>query len=149
MVQTRIPVAVATRDTEFTDDIRGLLDELRQSGVDVAAGECAPPLDVYESDDALVIKIDVPGVDAAEVRVLMRGAAVVIVGAKAPRRSRGDASYHLVERGFGRFARIVRLATPCDARQARAILAAGELSVTLPKIRERRGQAIPVPVAGS
>jgi hypothetical protein len=39
----------------------------------------------------------------------------LIAGQKMPRRS-GDASFHLVERGYGRFARVVRLTTACDMR---------------------------------
>ena len=55
-------------------------------------------------------------------------------------------AFHLVERGFGRFARAVRLGRPCDASRATARLANGELRVTVPKIAERRGKAIPIQI---
>jgi HSP20 family protein len=65
-----------------------------------------------------------------------------------PRRGRGDSSFHLVERGFGRFARAVRLSGAVDASRASASLVDGELRVSLPKIAERRGRAIHVAVSG-
>ena len=47
-----------------------------------------------------------------------------------------------------RFARAVRIHTSVDASQARATLAHGELRIALPKIVERRGREILVPVEG-
>src|SRR2546430_2046005 len=81
---------------------------------------------------------------AAEVK----GNAVLIAGEKSSRHVRGDSTFHLVERGFGRFVRSVRLVAPCDGANARATLDNGELRVTLPKIGDRRRRAIHVPVAG-
>ena len=75
--------------------------------LDSLTGECSPPIDVYETDDALEIVVDLPGVDRDAVRVVAKGDAVLIAGEKAPRRGRGDSSFHLVERGFG------RLRAPC------------------------------------
>ena len=63
-------------------------------------------------------------------------------------RTRPPASltYHLVERDFGRFARVVRVDGAFDIDRASATLRAGELTVVLPKRIERRGQAHRVPV---
>jgi HSP20 family protein len=110
------------------------------------AGECAPPIDVYETDETVEITMDLPGVDPSAVRVVIKGDAVLVAGEKAPRRGRGEASFHLVERGFGRFARTVRLSRACDAGRARATLDRGELRLTLPKIVEHRGRPHHVPV---
>ena len=52
----------------------------------------------------------------------------------------------IVERAFGRFARVVRPETAFDARRASATLAQGALTVTLPRVVDRRGQEILVPV---
>jgi HSP20 family molecular chaperone IbpA len=91
--------------------------------------------------------VDLPGVDPTGVRVVVRGDAVLIAGYKTPRRGRGESSFHLVERGFGRFGRLVRVATAaCDTAKARATLDNGELRVTLPKISDRRGARFEVAV---
>ena len=108
------------------------------------AGECSPPLDVFETDDAVEI-VGRPagrrprGASAS----LIKGDVVLIAGEKAPRRGRGR-----VELSPGR-ARI----RPLRARRARsrrrstragrgATLRDGELRVALPKIAERRGRGI-------
>ena len=128
---------------DFAEDVREIFGELgRGYSLESLAGECTPPIDVYETDIALEISVDIPGVDPGAVRIVVKGLQVLIAGDKAPRRGRGDSSFHLVERGFGRFARTVRLSTPCDATRARALLDKGELRITLPKVRERRGRAI-------
>lgn len=132
---------------DFTDEVRRVFLELgRTFGPDALAGECVPPVDVYETDDAVHIALDLPGVEAASLRIVAKGQAVLIAGEKPSRRSRGEASFHLVERGFGRFARTVQLGRACDMANARATLVNGELRVTLPKLAERRGRAIEIRV---
>lgn len=140
-------IAFPSEIGDFAADVRRIFLELgRASGSESLAGECAPPLDVYETDDALEITVDLPGIDPAAIRVLGKGDSVLIAGEKAARRARGEARVHLVERGYGRFARVVRLGRPCDTSQARATLVDGELRVSIPKIADRRGQAIPIAI---
>jgi HSP20 family protein len=130
---------------EFAAEIRQVFVELgRTFGSESPAGECAPALDVYETDDALEITVDLPGVDPAAVRVVGKGDGVLIAGEKAARRARRESSFHLVERGYGRFARAVRLGRACDMSKAHATLTNGELRITIPKIMDRRGKTIPI-----
>lgn len=132
---------------EFGDEARRAFLELGETAApDVLRGECAPAVDVYETDEAVEVVMDLPGVQASAIRVIIKGAAVLIAGEKSPRRGRGDSSFHLVERDFGRFARVVRLPAACEVSRARAVLANGELRVALPKVVERRGRAFQVPV---
>ena len=140
-------IAVPPEVAEFADDIAHIFRELGPTGGgELITGECSPSVDVYETDEALEIVVDVPGVSASAARVVVKGQAVLIAGEKRPRSGRGKSSFHLVERGFGRFARAVRLSPPCDGSRARARLAAGELRITLPKIVERRGQRVTVAI---
>ena len=130
---------------EFVDEVRQIFAELgRGFSLDTLAGECTPPIDVYETDSTLEISVDLPGVDPRSVRIIVKGSSILIAGDKAPRRGRGDSSFHLVERGFGRFARSVRFSVPCDAVRARAVLEKGELRISVPKVSERRGRLIPI-----
>ena len=128
---------------EFVDEVRQIFAELgRGYSLETLAGECTPPIDVYETDASLEISVDVPGVDPGSVRVVVKGPVVLIAGDKAPRRGRGESSFHLVERGFGRFARTVRFTASCDTANAKAVLEKGELKISLPKIADRRGRTI-------
>lgn len=131
---------------EFRDELRRVFRELdRTAGTDAAlAGECAPALDVYETDESVEVTMDLPGVESSSVRIIAKGDTLLIAGHKTPRRTRGESSFHLVERGYGRFARAIRIATPSDPTRARAALVDGELRVSIPKLVDRRGQAIQI-----
>src|SRR5262245_20875493 len=103
-------VSLPSEIGDFAEEIRRIFVELgRAYGPDSLAGECAPAIDVFETDEHFEITMDLPGVDTSAVRVVVKGSAVLIAGEKAPRRGRGDSSFHLVERGYGRFARTIRL----------------------------------------
>jgi HSP20 family protein len=140
-------IAFPSEIGDFTAEVRQVFLELgRAFGSESLAGECAPPLDVFETDDALEITVDLPGIDPAAVRVIGKGDSVLIAGEKSARRARRESSFHLVERGYGRFARVVRLGRPCDTSKARATLVNGELRISVPKIADRRGRAIQITI---
>jgi HSP20 family protein len=145
---TRLPVSSDVGDVAA--DVRRLFDELtrqRPSRRHQITGECLPLLDVFETQDALDLVLDVPGVEAANLRILVKGGVVIVAGEKdRPEPRAGTASYHLVERDFGRFARAVRVHLAVDAAGATATLREGELRIVLPKIAERRGRGIAVPI---
>ena len=89
----------------------------------------------------------VPGVTATSVRIMIKSGVVLVVGEKERSEpARGPASFHLVERDFGRFARAVRVHAAIDASAAGARLKDGELRIILPKIPERRGREIQLQV---
>jgi HSP20 family protein len=141
-------IALPSEIGEFADDVRRLFIELgRAFGDESLAGECSPPIDVFETDEALEIVVDLPGVAPESVRLLGRGDSLLVAGDKAPRRVRGESSFHLVERGYGRFARVVRLHRPCDTSKARARLIHGELHVAVPKITDRRGHTFTIAIS--
>jgi len=79
--------------------------------------------------------------------VLLKGAVVLIAGEKwVQGPAAGAGGYHLVERASGRFARAVRVAGAFDGANVRAMISDGELRVRLPKLVDRRGKAMAVPV---
>jgi len=140
-------IALPSELGEFTDELRQIFRDLgRTFGAESLAGECSPSVDVFETDDSIEITVDLAGVDRSAIRVMSKGNAVLIAGEKPPRRVRGEATFHLVERGYGRFARVVRVVRPCDMDKATATLVAGELRVSLPRIADRRGRAIQIAV---
>lgn len=132
---------------EFADDVRRIFSELGRTLGEQLTGECSPAVDVYETDETVEITADMPGVAADALRIVAKGQTILIAGLKIPRRSRGDSSFHLVERGYGRFARAVRLTVACDTSRARATIIEGELRLSLPKIVDRRNAAIRISIA--
>ncbi len=129
------------------EDVRRWFNWLDEEPRPGGSGDCLPPMDVVETPTGLDITVDLPGVDPDALKVLMQRGVLVIAGTKRPARCQhADAAFHLAERSFGRFARAVRVAGPFDAGRATATLANGELRITLPRIDERRGREIVIPV---
>ena len=136
---------------DLADDVRRLFDDLSRRRPDrrhMVAGECMPGVDVFETEKAIEIVLDLPGVAADCIRILFKAGVVLVVGEKErPDFSkRAPASFHLVERDFGRFARAVRVNVAIDAAKASARLQHGELRIALPRIKERRGAGVLVPI---
>ena len=136
---------------DLAEDVHRLLDDLSKRRPDrrhMVAGECMPVVDVFETEKSVEIVLDLPGVAADCVRILFKAGVVLVVGEKErPDFSkRAPASFHLVERDFGRFARAVRITAAIDGARAAARLHHGELRIVLPRIKERRGAGILVPI---
>lgn len=143
-------VLVSSDVGDLGPEIRRLFDELARSRPErsqTVSGDCVPLLDVFETDRSIEVVLDVPGVPLESLRLVIKAGVVLVVGEKERiERPRGPASFHLVERDFGRFARAVRVHAAIDAAQARARLKDGELRILLPKLPERRGREIAVPI---
>lgn len=132
-------------------DLQRLFDALAESG-DVSrpgsAAECSPPLDVVETAAAVEVTVDLPGVSASGVHIVFARNVLLVAGHKDPPacEHHREAAFHLAERGFGRFARAVRLDGAFDAGRAAASIALGELRITLPRVEDRRGREIRIPI---
>src|SRR5919201_519872 len=97
---------------DLAEDVRAIFEELAATlriEQRAASGECHPAVDVFESDDAVEVVMDVSGISSDAVRVMFRSGVLLIAGEKAPPIAGGPQTFHLVEREFGRFARGVRL----------------------------------------
>ncbi|HEY3883988.1 MAG TPA: Hsp20/alpha crystallin family protein [Vicinamibacterales bacterium] len=117
-----------------------------QRDVETAA-ECMPALDVIETERGLEILVDVPGVPASAIDVHLSGDALVIAGTKQAAACQHDgAGFHLAERTFGRFGRAIAIEGAYDGARATASLRHGELRIVLPRLEERRGRGIRIPV---
>src|SRR4029079_8064672 len=69
---------------DLADDVRRLFQELGHASAraSAAVGDCVPPLDVLETDEAVQVLMDLPGVPLASVKVLLKGDVVLVVGEK-------------------------------------------------------------------
>jgi HSP20 family protein len=126
---------------ELPDELIRLLD------AHPAAAECTPPLDIVETETAVEAILDIPGVPAAAVEIVFSRNVLLVTGQKLPAVCEdGDAGFHIAERSFGRFARAIAVDGAFDAGRATATLADGELRIVLPRLHERRGAEIRIPI---
>lgn len=103
-------------------------------------GEWCPPVDVFESGERLLVVAEVPGLPPESLRVSFRDRCLVLAGERHPRREAGAVSFLCLERVTGRFERRIPLEGPLDLRHARASLGRGLLTVSIPRLDERRGR---------
>lgn len=134
--------------TDLADDARRLLAELDREVPGVAAlnSECRPSVDVFETQSGTEVVVDIPGVNPESIRVAIKRDTLLVVGAKAAPAGATAQRYHLAERSYGRFARAVRLNGAIDTRHASARATNGELRIVLPRLDDRRGTVMMVPV---
>ena len=143
---------ISTDVGDLGQEVRRLFDDLSRRRPDrrhVVSGECMPLLDVFETDRTIEIVLDVPGIATDGLRILIKSGVVLVVGEKerAEPALGAPASFHLVERDFGRFARAIRIHAAIDAANGRATLKDGELRIVVTKMPERRGREILLPVS--
>ena len=112
-----------------------------------AAAECTPPLDIIETDAAVEAILDIPGVPRSSVEIVFSRNVLLVTGQKLPAGcEHRDAAFHIAERSFGRFARAIGVDGAFDAGRATATLTDGELRIVLPRLAERRGGEIRIPI---
>jgi len=146
----QLPYVPSAESRELAADIREIFADLErtlQREQRAFSGECQPTLDVLETHEAVDVVVDVAGVPREALRVIFRAGMLIVAGEKAPAPGGHDQSFHLVEREFGRFARVVRLNGAFDVAAATATVQNGELTIVLPKVLDRRGQAHRITVA--
>jgi HSP20 family protein len=113
----------------------------------LASETWAPPVDLCETADAIVICIELPGLTAEQIKVGATNTQLRIWGDKKRRMPRSRILSHLCsERSFGKFCRIVPLRWTVSIQDSEASVDNGMLVVRMPKIEDRRGVEYKIPV---
>ncbi|MBI5575374.1 MAG: Hsp20/alpha crystallin family protein [Deltaproteobacteria bacterium] len=107
----------------------------------------SPPSDVHETAEEVVIRMELPGVSRENVEVRVRGSRIEVCGEKPPDNAGEDASYLCLERIFGRFHRAFDVAGSVNLNRMTAVLKEGVLVLSLPKVPDRRGRELRIPIA--
>lgn len=92
-----------------------------------------PPTDIFETEDALHVKIEVAGLRDSDIDIKVNRDYLVIRGQRADEDQLNNARFHLMEIHYGRFERIVRLPHPVDVKDISATLQNGFLRIRVPK----------------
>ena len=109
--------------------------------------EWAPAVDVSETADKVVVKAELPGIEAKDIDISLSGDILTIKGEKKSEREEKKESYHLVERSYGSFSRSLRLPAVVDPDKIEAGYKQGVLTVTCPKKEVVKPKAIEVKTA--
>jgi HSP20 family protein len=106
--------------------------------------EFAPAVDVTETAEAVVVKAEVPGMDAKDINISVTGEVLTIKGEKKSEREEKEENYHLVERSYGSFSRSLTLPAAVDLDKIEAKYDKGVLTVTCPKKEEVKPKPIEI-----
>jgi HSP20 family protein len=113
-------------------------------GLQPMEAEFAPAMDVKETADQVVVKAEVPGIDAKDINISVTGDVLTIKGEKKSEREEKEENYHVVERSYGSFARSITLPGAVDLDKIEAKYDKGVLTVTCPKKEEVKPKAIEI-----
>ena len=123
------------------------LQEAMEIDTPLASATWAPPVDLCESEKEIIVRIELPGVTAEQIKIGLTNSQMRVSGEKKRRVPRNRITSHLCsERSYGPFSRIVPLRWTIDVREASASLGNGVLIVHLPKTIDRRGKEFKVPI---
>ncbi len=129
----------------FDESFRGI--NRRSGEEDWVGGSWAPAVDIYEQNGNIVLKAELPGVDAKDVDVRVENNILTLSGERKLENEVKRENYHRVERAYGSFTRSFTLPNVVDTEKIKAEYKDGLLRMTLPKKDEARPKQISINVA--
>ena len=106
----------------------------------------APPVDVYEDEHNVSLKIEVPGIDEKDIDVRIENNVLTVHGERKFEKEEKEENFRRVERQYGSFIRTFTLPTTVDAEKVSANYDKGVLKIALPKKAEAKPKQIKVNV---
>jgi HSP20 family protein len=103
-----------------------------------------PAVDMYQTDDEVVVKASLPGIKADEVQINVTGDVLTLKGEVKHEEEKNDRSWHIREQRWGSFQRSVALPTNVVSDKAKAEFENGILVITLPKAEEVKPKTITI-----
>ena len=108
----------------------------------------APPVDIYEDEHNIVLKIDVPGIDEKDIDVSIQNNTLTVHGERKIEKEEKEENFRRVERQYGSFTRSFTLPSSVDPGQVSARCDKGVLKINLAKKAEAKPTQIKVNVGG-
>ena len=107
-----------------------------------------PAMDLSETDEAYILRADLPGLTPEDVRIEMEGRVLTVSGERKAEHETEDAGYRRVERSFGRFRRAMTLPAGVDPEAITASFDNGVLTVRVPKPEAIKPHKVEIAVEG-
>jgi HSP20 family protein len=121
-----------------------LFDDAFTRPISLRDGWSVPAIDMYQTDDEIVVKAALPGIKADEVQINVTGEVITLKGEMKQDEEKKEKSWHMRERRWGSFERSVVLPTDVVADKAKADFENGILTITLPKAEDVKPRTITV-----
>ena len=108
----------------------------------------APPVDVYEDEHSVMLKIEVPGIDEKDIDVRIENNTLTVHGERKFEKDEKEENYRRVERQYGSFTRTFTLPSTVNHENVQADYDKGVLKIKLEKKAEAKPKQIKVNVGG-
>ena len=110
-------------------------------------GAWLPPIDLAETNDKVVVKAEIPGIDPKEIDISIQGDTLSVKGEKKEEKEEKGGNYYRMERRYGSFSRSIDLPSSVDTNKVSAEYKNGVLEITLQKKEEVKPKQINVKVS--
>jgi HSP20 family protein len=115
-----------------------------EAGEDVSGRNWLPPVDISETDEALVLIAELPGLNKEDVDITLENNVLSIRGERTFEKETSKESYHRIERSYGAFSRSFTLPTNLVSDKVQASFSDGLLRVEIPKADEAKPRKIAI-----
>jgi HSP20 family protein len=133
------------------DRMNRLFDEsvrsVRQGDEALSTSVWTPPVDIYETENEVVVKAELPEVNQKDIEIQVENSTLTLRGERRFDKEVKQESFHRIERPYGTFARSFTLPTTIDQEKIRADYKDGILRVVMPKREETKPKQIRVAVS--
>jgi HSP20 family protein len=129
-------MAVIRYNNDFEDFPAGLRlfqDSLSRLFSEPASRPWSPAVDVFENENELVLKADLPEVDPKNVGIQLENGTLTLRGQRTFEEAKNGKAYHRIERSYGSFVRAFTLPETVDPEKVKADYKNGVLTITLAK----------------
>jgi len=126
------------------DAMDRLFDDAFTRPLSIRDGWSMPAIDMYQTDNELIVKAALPGIKADEVQINITGEMLSLKGEIKHEEEKKEKAWHIREQRFGSFERSVVLPTEVVADKAEANFENGILTITLPKAEDVKPKTITV-----
>lgn len=116
---------------------------------EIFTGTWAPPVDIFETKDRIVLKAELPGFKEDQIQLRFDNGILTLEGERKFEKETGDENYHRVERSYGKFQRSFTLPTMIQNDKIEASFNNGVLTVSLPKREETKPKQIRIQTAAA
>jgi HSP20 family protein len=103
-----------------------------------------PTIDFSESDDHIIVRAEVPGMDKNDISITLSDGLLTIQGEKKQEKEEEKENYRFVERRYGSFSRSLRIPIGVDADKIEAGYKDGVLRVAIPKTESEKSRKIEI-----
>lgn len=111
---------------------------------DLGLGNWKPAVDIYEEEDKIVIKAELPGVDKKDIRVDLKDRVLTLSGERSYENEVKENNYYHKERVFGKFHRAFSLPAESDPEKIKADFKDGILNIEIAKPEEQKPKKISI-----